>query len=496
MERKPPSSIGEILAILKRRKYWILVPFIGFVILGTVLGRFIPRSYQSTATIVVVPQAVSTNYVKPSANEVENRMNRIALEVMNGGGFAHVIQEMNLYPKLRRKASMAQVIATMRKDIKVDVAQDATDNKGNIEAFTVSYIGQTPQQTQSATQKIAELFVQENLRETHLQSQGTNTFLSQQVQEAAQQLAAMQAKVQAFKDAHLGSLPEQAQANLGLINQYQTALQTNSSAIDQANQQKVYLESVLNMSPTAGANAGAAPNVPTALEMDLAQKQAELHADLLKYTPEHPDVIRLQHDIAALKAQIRQAPKSSSPAAYAPVTQPGGPSQTDLLRGQLAGLNQEIRSRAARQKEIEQKIAQLQASISVVPAVQTEFSSLDSQYQEMQKNYNELLEKQQQAKMAAQLDQNNDSEQFMILQPANLPTHPYRPDPDLLQLGIVLIAILIGCLCAAAVELRDDTLHDSDEAAAYLKLPVIVELPKANFSADETWETARQEKTA
>lgn len=496
MERKPPSSIGEILAAINRRKYWILGPFVLVVALGTLLGRYIPKNYQSTATIVVVPQAVSTNYVKPSASQVEDRMNRIGLEVMNGGGFAHIIQELNLYPKMRQKASMSQAISAMRKDIKVDVAQDATDNKGNVGAFTLSYIGPTPHQTQQATQQIAELFVEENQRETHLQAQGTDAFLSQQVQEAAQRLAAMQARVQAFKDAHLGSLPEQAQANLGLISQYQTALQTNSAAIDQANQQKVYLESVLNVTPTTDAKGSVAPNVPSPLEVELAQKQAQLHADLLKYTPEHPDVVRLQQDIAALKTQIRQAPKSGPQAVYTPMTQAGGPSQTDMLRGQLAGLNQEIRSRTAREKQIEQKISQLQASVAVVPAVQTEFSGLDSQYQEMQKSYNALVGKQQEARMAAQLDQNNDSEQFMILQPAGLPSRPYRPDPDLLRMGTVLIALLIGCLCAAAVELCDDTIHNSDEAAAYLKLPVIVELPKTHVEADEKWKISSTEKSA
>lgn len=489
MERKPPSSIGDFLAILKRRKYWIIVPFVVVTALGVVLGHFVPRTYQSTTTIMVVPQKVPTAYVRPSTSDVENRLNRIGLEVMNGTGFSRIINSLDLYPELRKKASTAQVVAAMRKDISVSVAPDATDHQGNVGAFTISYIGPTPQKTQQATKQIADLFVAENTREGHQRAQGTDAFLSTQVTEAAQQLAAEQAKVQAFKDAHLGSLPEQAQANLGLIAQYQAALQSNSTAIDQASQQRVYLESVLNVTPN-GNQESSAPVALTPLQIELSQKQAELHADLLKYTPEHPDVIRLQHDIAALKSQIKLAPKSAASAAFSAVTQANGPSQTDLLRGQLAGLNTEIKARSARQREIEQKISQLQNSMAVVPAVQTEFSSLDSQYQEMQKNYNTLVEKQQEAKMAAQLDENNDSEQFMILQPANLPFKPYRPDPTLLHMGVVLIALLIGFMCGAFAELRDDTIHDADEAAAYLKLPVIVALPKSPPFSDEGWKIA------
>jgi uncharacterized protein involved in exopolysaccharide biosynthesis len=254
----------------------------------------------------------------------------------------------------------------------------------------------------------------------------------------------------------------------------------------------VYLQSVLNVNPNNAAGE-AAPAPITPLQMELAQKQAELHADLLKYTPQHPDVIRLKSDIAALRLQISEAPKATATASYSSTPQTTGPSQTDLLRGQLVSLNTEIKTRTANQKQIEQKLGQLQGSIATVPEVQTEYSSLDSQYQEMQKNYNLLLEKQQEAGMAAALDRNDDSEQFMVIQPANFPSAPYRPNPILIYMGSVLMGLLLGFICALVVELRDDTIHNADEVAEYLKLPVIVALPKCPPFPEETWKvgTAR-----
>lgn len=487
MERKPPASIGEFAAVVRRRKYWILIPFVVVSALGIFIGKLIPHSYQSTTTIMVVPQKVATEFVKPTTSDVEDRLNRIGLEVLNGNGFDGIIRDLNLYPELRQKKTMPQVVAAMRKDITVNVAPDSTDERGNVGAFTISYVGTTPEKTQEATRRIADLFVSVNTQERHERAQGTDAFLQAQVQQAQQQLAQEQEKIQAFKNAHLGSLPEQAQANMSLIAQYQSNMQANSSAIDQANQQRIYLESVLNVAPSGTSGATAAPAALSPLQVELAEKESELHADMMKYTPEHPDVIRLQHEIVVLKAQIRQAPKSGSSAAYTAVPSATGPSQTDMLRGQLAGLNAEIKARTARQHELEQKIEQLQGSMTTVPAVQTEFSSLDSQYQEMQKNYNALLEKQQEAKMAAQLDQRNDGEQYMVLQPANYPYAPYRPDPVLVRVGALLIGLLVGFVCGAVVELRDDTIHNATEAADYLKLPVIVSLPKATSLTDGGW---------
>lgn len=479
MERKPPSSLGDLVAIVKRRKFWIIVPFLAFVVVGVALSPLVPRSYQSTTTLLVVPQKVSAAYVRPSTIDVANRLQSIELRVTNGPGLIDIINRLNLYPDLRKKDNPGQLIAKMRKDLTVAVAPDSTDARGNVGAFTISYVGLTPRLTQQATRQIAQLFVDENAREGALRAQGTDAFLAAQLAEAQRQLAAQQAKIQAFKDAHRGSLPEQAQATLAMVNQYQTELQANSAAIEQDNQERVSLQSVLNVSPDGAGAGDAAPDAATPLQIELAEKQAELHADLLKDTPQHPDVIRLEHEVAALKAQEKTAPKSHGVAVAVPAAvATTGPSQTALLRGQLIGLNTDIKERTRRQAALEQRINQMQGSVSGVPAVETEFASLDAAYLEMQKNYNTLVEKKQEASMAAQLVQGNGGEQFVVLDPASYPATSYRPDPVLLYLGIVMIGLLLGFVWAAAVELRDDTIHTAEEAADYLKLPVIVALPK------------------
>ncbi len=491
MERKPPSSIGDFVSVLKRRKTWLIVPFLVVAGLGILLAPLIPRSYQSTTTILVVPQKVPTTYVKPSTSAVMNRLNRIELEIMSGTGFRQIIENLNLYPKQRKEENMPQVIADMRKDISVDLVPDASDGHGNVGAFTIAYIGPTPEKTQQATRQIAELFINENRKEGHQLALGTDSFLTEQVNQAGQQLAAQEAKIQAFKSAHLSSLPEETQANLSTVAELQSEMTTNGAAIDQDNQQRVYLQSVLNVNP-AGNSDDASPTAPTPLQMELGEKESELHTDLMKYTPQHPDVIRLQHEISALKFQIRHSPKSSSSTAGAlsmlpPTT---GPSVNEQLRSQLVALTTDLRARKAHQEQIAQQIRGLQGSVAGLPAVQTEYAALDGDYQEMQKNYNALLEKQQEAGMAAQLDQNNDSEQFMVLDPASLPTEPYRPNPILLYMGAIFLGLLAGFLCALIVELRDDTIHDAEEAAAYLKLPVMIGLPKCPPFSEDAWKIA------
>ena len=491
MERKPPSSVGDFVAVLQRRKYWILLPALVVIAAGLALGPLVPRTYKSTSTILVQGQNVPSVYVKSSENNPTStsRLEQIKLEVMSGKGFPQIIDKLGLYPKLRKQASMTQLVGAMRKDIEVEEVPDAGDERGGVGAFTISYISDTPRQARDATKEITALFLQQSVNDGRQQANGADSFLTTQVAAAGQQLAAEQAKIQAFRSSHANSLPEQAQADMQMIGQYQQAMQTNQDALTQANQQRVYLQSLLNVKPN-GDQGASAPPPATPLQLELAQKQQELRADLLKYTPEHPDVIRLQHDIAALKVEIQNAPKGSSPVALTQTPLATGPTMNDQLRSQLIALNADIKGRQERQVQLEQKVAQLQGSVGGLPAVQTEFAALNADYTEMQKNYNALLEKQQEAAMTSALNQREQSQPFVVVQPANLPSRPFRPDPVLLHLGAVLMGLLIGLLCGLVVELNDDTMHDSDEVAAYLKLPVMVALPKCPKASDQTWKTS------
>ena len=352
MERKPPSSVGDFVAVIQRRKYWIAIPSLVVIAAGLALSPLIPRTYKSTSTVLVQGQNMSSVYVKSSDSNSTStsRLEQIKLEVMSGVGFPAIIEKLNLYPKLRQEATMPQVVAEMRRDITIEAVPDAGDDRGGVGAFTISYIGTAPKQTRDATREITDLFLQQSVQDGRQQAQGADSFLTTQVKQAQEQLSAEQAKIEAFRGAHAGSLPEQAQANMQLINQYQTAMQANQDSLTQGNQQRVYLESLLNVKSNGGeGTTAAAPPPATPLQIELGQKQQELRADLLKYTPEHPDVIRLKHDIAALKVEIQNAPKASSPAAVAATPLATGPTMNDQLRSQLIALNADIKNRQARQ---------------------------------------------------------------------------------------------------------------------------------------------------
>ena len=470
MARKLPASPQDLIDIFRRRKWWILVPIAIIPVLVFAIGLILPKQYLSETTILVDPQKIPTEYVKTAeVGDITDRLQTIKEEVMSRTRLKTIAEQLGLYQDVRQKAGMDEVIDRMQKDITVEIIKGAND-RSPIDGFKISYVASTPQVAQKVTQRISELFIQENLKARDRQAQGTHQFLTDELQKAKAQLDAQEEKIRAFKSAHLGSLPEQEGSNLSLISQYQSLAQANSEAIDRANQQRVYLQSMLNVN--SDGKGVELPQVMSPTEVELQQKQEELAAAEQKYTDSYPDVIRLKAELASLELAEHQNPKGKPARMSA-----SGPTTSQQLQGQLLAMQQEIKSRTARQARIEAQLMAIQGRVEMLPGVQGEFEDLNRTYQEEQKNYESLVENEQASGMATELDRHDDSESFRILDRANLPVVPSAPNLLVIDAGGIFAGLIVGLLLGIIVDMKDATIHTAEEVEQYLDLPLIVALP-------------------
>ncbi|HEX5234130.1 MAG TPA: Wzz/FepE/Etk N-terminal domain-containing protein [Silvibacterium sp.] len=470
MTRKPPSDIREILQVLMRRKLWILGCVLIIPPLVFIAGRHWPKKYRSETMILVDPQKIPEEYVKATiTGDVTDRLQTISEEVMSRTRLLMIASKNGLYQTARKKFGDDSAVSALRKDITVEIIKGVNDHSP-IDGFKIDYVASTPQLAQTVTQQIAALFIEENIKERDQDAQGTQQFIENQLVKARADLSAQDARIRDFKAAHLGTLPEQEGSNLAMISEYQSLAQQNSDAIDRANQQKVYLQSMLNVNGPQKSAAIAQP--PSPLQLQLSTAEDQLAAASQKYTDSHPDVIRLKYEVATLRAQLKRQPAGASHAATA-----SGPSIGQQLESQLLATEQEIKSRADRQQELQRRIEAVQSKVQSLPAVQQEYESLSRDYGEMQKNYDSLLEKEQASGMAAELERHNESERFQILDPASYPSAPYFPNLQIVNAAGIAGALILGLALAFLAEMRDPTIHNSDEAEIYLSAPLIIALP-------------------
>ena len=81
------------------------------------------------------------------------------------------------------------------------------------------------------TTELANLFIEENLKVRHDESEGTTKFISDQLEEARERLAEQEAKVRAYESGHEGVLPSQQTSNLQILGGLQSQLQNDQDSL-------------------------------------------------------------------------------------------------------------------------------------------------------------------------------------------------------------------------------------------------------------------------
>ncbi len=182
MESTPkPLGINDYVAIGLRQKWFIIIPLVCSIIISMAVYKLLPKVYKATTLILVQPQSVPESYVRPTVTAtVMDRLNTISQEILSRTRLEKVIQEFNLYADLRKKAPMEVVVEKMAKAVEVNIAkgiQPGSRGDRAQNAFTVSFEGEEPRNVMMVTNKLASLFIEENLKVRELQAEGTSNFL-------------------------------------------------------------------------------------------------------------------------------------------------------------------------------------------------------------------------------------------------------------------------------------------------------------------------------
>ncbi len=376
----------EILQIVWHRKWLILVPFVVASVCTALVAQRLPKRYRSETVILVVPQRVPESYVRSTVTtRIEDRLSSLREQILSRSRLERVIQDFNLYEDLRRKAVMEDVVDGMRRAIDVKVERG--------DAFRVSFTSSEPRTAQKVTERLASLFIEENLRDREVQAEGTNQFLDSQLEEARRRLLEKEKKLEDYKRAYGGQLPSQVQTNLQAIQSAQLQLQALAESINRDRDRRLVLERQI---ADVQATPAAAPALPissaggtdqpaggtTAQQLEVAQ--ARLRGLELKFTPEHPDVKAMKSVIRDLEAKLK-AESARVPAGdvQRPVVNTAEVLRQNKLRdlnAEMQNLDDQLERKHAQEQQLTAVMASYQSKIDAAPTREAELTELTRDY--------------------------------------------------------------------------------------------------------------------
>jgi polysaccharide chain length determinant protein (PEP-CTERM system associated) len=496
-----PFDIHDYLDIGYRRKWYVVIPLVLSIMISFIVYKNLPKIYKATTLILVQSQRIPESYVRPTITDsVNERLSTISQEILSRTRLEKVIEEFNLFSEIRSKGSMEEIVEMMRKAVEVRV-QPGRDLAQN--TFTISYEGGEPRTVMMVTNKLASMFIEENLKVRGLRTEGTSEFLTKELQSTDEQLKEKEHDLREYKERFMGQLPQQLDANLRILERLQQQLKMTGeniraaedranalqNQIDQLKQRSVRRRSS-NSNPEDRDSEGRSDN-------DLITEWNNLKRDLanaqLKYTDSHPDVIALKKKISKLEPSVKELLENKEGAGE---TKSGGhpgrkggenlasrisdPNTERLFNQYAEGYKNallEVKRAKEEEKNLREQIAIYQRRIEDTPKREQELILLTRDYDILKANYQSLLDKRFQAQMAGNLERRQQGEQFKILDPARIPEKPFKPNRDKILLMGLMLGLASGFGLAWFRESLDQSFHTVSDVETYLGIPVLATIP-------------------
>ena len=440
-ESSPAWMINYLPIILWQRRYYVLTCFLVALALGLAAAFGLPRTYRSTATLLVQSQDLPTSLVEsPTNGAVEQRIARIREQVLSRGDLIQLIEQNDLYPEERRSQPLSKIIEKMRHSTAVgalssDIGQQSGTQNNTI-AIAMSFDYPDAGKAQAVLQSFVSKFLTMDSQDVEDQATLTVRFLQDQATKLQSQITDLEGQLTALK-ARNGS----ALASSGMP----AVLDTGSFSAQIAGLQNE------NRQLLAQSRRGNSNDALSSAEAALAAAQAQ-------YSDTHPDVI-------AAKERVRELRQMSASA---------GPDTT--LQDQIAANNAAIRQLMEQRDAAMARANAAVAGSARAPAIleqamqlENRVSTLRSQYQQISEN---LLKAQNSARMATE----QRAERLSLVEPANLPDRPFSPNRVQLIAVSAGGGLLLGLLLALGIEFVNRPVR-SPRQLEQLDIPVIGLVP-------------------
>jgi len=468
-------DISQYWHIAVRRKYWIIITFLVTILAGLTYALTAPRIFVAKTLILVESQRVPQDFVRSIvSSDIEERLKTITQQVTSRTNLESIVKEHQVYSEEPGSGmTLEGQIELLRKNIKIDVARGG--GRGG-SAFTIEVLGKDRVKVTRVTNTLASNFISENLKNRESQVLGTSAFIADELESVRKQLLEKEEEYKKFREKHMGGLPEQLQTNLTILQRLQLTQEQIANSIRDAENRKILIRTQM-----ATQHSGETPQtrVPGSSggererPSDLASLRSELAGLQARYTPSHPDVIRVKEMIGRLEQERAkteaQPDKTENPSAM--------PGVDAAVRRQYMEVEHEVMNLKVDQERLKSQIKYYQQKVEETPLREQELISVNRDYNNLKETYNTMLRKKLDAEISVSMERKQKGEQFRILDTAKEPERPIKPDVPSILLMTVALALGLGGGVAYLRDMMDTSFRKPEEIEKELKLPILVSIP-------------------
>lgn len=537
-----------LLAAAKYRRPWLIGIFTLGLTLTLLLTVLLPAHYRSGGTILIEQQEMPQEMVRSTITSyADERIQVISKRVMTTETLLGIIKRYDLYADERANSTREALLDKMRKDIGLHmISADVIDPRSGHPtsatiAFEISYTSTSPDLAAKVANELTTLYLNENLQNRTQLARDAATFLQGESDRLNHRIGELEAQLAQFKDKHYRQLPELTPMNMQMMEHIEEELRAQSARKSSLEQQKVFLEAQLvQLKPNSqmysdtgerimstadrlkvarqqldSARSRYSPDHPDVIRLerevkglevqvaasgkpvdvtpggpnaDLKRQLEEARASLAdvsgRYGPEHPDRVKLERTVQSLEAQLAAAPPAPPAPSSLTIKDADNPAYV-TIQAQLSATVNELASLDVEVNKLKAQLAKYQDDLSLSPKVEQEYRELARDYDNTRLKYAELRSKQAEAGTAQNLEADRKGERFTLIDPPLPPETPVSPNRKLIFVGGLFMSGLLAAGLLWLLENFDTSVRGRLDLMQLTGIPPLALVPHIETDSEQ-----------
>ncbi len=437
-------------------------------VIGLIVTVSIPSKYEASARVFVNTESVLKPLLAGLAVQpnVDQQISILSGTLMSRPNVEKLVQLAGLDQGLESERERNALIDHVTKAVHL---KSSSDN-----VFWLSYRDTDRGRAQRTVESLLSIFVESGLTNTRRDTDKAMAFLDAQIKEYEAVLSAAEQRLKQFKLQNLDQLASTQDA-VGRMLALDGEIQKARTELRAAEQRRDALRRELASEEPA--SAGAFTHEDGLADIDVRAEVLRRNLDelLRKYTEEHPDVVgtrRILADLETERAAVLEARRHTKPGVRGANTT-GEPNRVyQQLKVTLAGAEADVAALSGRLADLQNRYDRMRATAKLRPEFEEELAQLNREYQVQKTNFEQLVQRRQQAKLTGELDESG-SVDFRVIDPPRASRIPVAPNRLLLALATLVLSLGVGVGFSFVVHRAYPTVFTAKELHTVSELPVL-----------------------
>jgi polysaccharide biosynthesis transport protein len=437
-------TLREVISLFRRRKKFMILPVIIVTVLCSIGAFMLSNKYESSTTILVQRDNINSliSYEMAMTIASEDRLGTFNEIIYSRTTLLRLIDTLGLGVNAKTEAGRQSLVANVGRNI-------STERRGS-DSFRITYVDTDPYRAERAASLLANLFIQTTIGVEGQRNERAVQFFETKLDELRQKYEASQRQFLVSMRERINTMPTESKTISTQLESIEKQIGDLDTRIQTYKQELQILRTFPDALHTEEGKQSLydlqRADIPFAT--DLKTLLIKYDDYLRHYTAKYPEVGIIETQLFALLERMKNA-----------------------LESELSKQQSEHWEYANRRSQLVDNLKQ--SSIN-----QTVSENVQGDYEMYKKLYDEMKLKLEQAQTARDLGQKGAS-QFVIIDPAQVPTSPSKPNRIQLILGGFGFGLFLGFITVVLKEMLDTTLRRARDIEIYRK-PVIAFITEGN----------------